>query len=157
MRSSLGRRKTVAVAVAAVAVLAAGCGSAAPSTAGTPRPTSPAASGSPQQQSAICSDAAALRTSLDRIVGFQPGKDALAGLRADLAGANRSLAALRASPGNPLSPELTALATTLKKLRTEAVHSAVTARPAGIAEALGDVKPKVRTFIAAAKAQCPEL
>jgi hypothetical protein len=155
MPSSPARWKTVTVA--AVMVLAAGCGSAAANGAGTPRPTSPAASGSPQPHSAVCSDAAALRTSLERIVSFQPGKDALVGLRADLAGANRSLAALRASPDDPLSPQLAALDTALKKLRTEAVHSAVTARPAGIAQALGDVKPKVRTFIAAAKAKCPEL
>lgn len=105
----------------------------------------------------MCSDAAALRASLERIVSFQPGKDALAGLRADLADAGTRLTALRANPNDPWSPQLTALDTTLKKLRTEAANPAVNARPAGIARVLEDVRPKVRTFIAAAKAQCPEL
>lgn len=52
---------------------------------------------------------------------------------------------------------LAALAATLRKLRAEATNRVVTARPAGIARALGDVRPKARTFIAAGKTRCPGL
>lgn len=145
-----------AMVIAATALVAA-CGHASGNGGSGSRPTSAAASSPARADSAMCQDAAALRTSLENILGYQAGKDTIAGLRADLGDANAKLAALRATRHGPWSPQLTALETALKKLQKEAANPAVLHRPAGITRVLADVRPKAQTFIAAAKAQCPEL
>jgi len=47
--------------------------------------------------SAVCRDVAALHVSVDKLLGYQPGKHTIASLRADLSEVNAKLAALRQS------------------------------------------------------------
>lgn len=157
MQSNLARWKTaLAVAVTvAVTVLAAACGSSPGSGGSTSPPGSAATTGPSQADSAMCRDATALRASLENILSYQPGTDSIASLRADLGDASTKVATLRAGSHDTLSPQLTALETALKKLRTEATNPDLLARPAGVTRALVDVRPKAQAFIAAAKTQCP--
>lgn len=153
VQSNLARWKA-AMAVA-VMVLAAACGSTSGHGGSTSPPASAATTGSPQADSTACRDAVALRASLENILSYQAGKDSIASLRADLGDANNKVATLRAAPHDTWSPQLTALETALKKLRTEAVNPDLLARPAGITRALVDVRPKAQAFITASKTQCP--
>lgn len=146
-----------AAAVAAVTALAAACGNAAAGGGHTSPAASPTATSPPQASSRMCQDAAALRTSLENIVSFQPGKDPIARLKADLGDAHTKLAALRTASHDRWAPQIAALDTSLKKLRSEAANPGLIARPAGIERALRDVGPKARSFFSAAKTQCPQL
>lgn len=146
-----------AAMVIGVATLAAACGNASGNGGTASSPSSAAATGSAHADSSICRNAVALRASLQNIVSYQPGKDSIASLRANLSDAKSRLAALRANPHDPWSPQLAALDTALKKLQSEAANPAVLSRPAGAARALTNVRPKAQSFIAAAKIQCPEL
>lgn len=153
MQSNLARWKA-AMAVS-VTVLAAACGSTPGSGGGTSPPGSAATTGTSQADSSMCRDATALRASLENILSYQPGKDSIASLRADLGDVSTKIARLRAGPHDTWSPQLTALQTALKKLRTESANPDVLARPAGVTRALLDVRPKAQAFITASKTQCP--
>lgn len=155
MQSNLVRWK--AAAVAAVMVLAAACGNAGAGSGHTSPPASPAATSPPRASADMCKDAAALRTSLENIVSFQAGKDPVARLRADLADAGTKLAALSTASHDRWGPQIAALETSLKKLRSEAINPSLTARPAGIERALRDVGPKARSLFTALNNQCPQL
>lgn len=146
-----------AAMVIGVAALAAACGHSSGNGGAASPPTSAAATGSARADSSICRNAAALRASLENIVSYQAGKDSIASVRANLSDAKSRLAALRANPHDPWSPQLAALDTALKKLQSEAANPAVLSRPAGVTRALADVRPKAQSFIAAAKTKCPEL
>jgi hypothetical protein len=98
-----------------------------------------------------------LRTSLENILSYNAATASIASLRADLGDANTKLTALKADPHGTWSPELTALETALKKLKSAATNPVLQARAAGIVRALADVGPKARTFFAAVKSQCPQL
>jgi hypothetical protein len=153
MRRNLVWKTAMAVAVTA---LAAACGGGTGNAGHTSPPASPAVTGTAGADSVTCQLAGALRTSLDNIVSFKPGSS-IAGLRADLGDAQNRLARLKASPDDPWSPQLTALETSLKKLRTEATNPVLTARTAGVTKALADARPKAQSFITAAKAHCPQM
>lgn len=155
MQSNLATWKAAVVIAATVLAAACGSGSGNGGTASHPPPA--AGTGSARADSATCQDAAALRASLQNIQGYLAGKDSIASLRADLADANTKLAALKAKGDSAWGPQLAALETALKKLRTEATNPAVLARPAGVIQALADVRPKAQSFINAVKTQCAQL
>jgi hypothetical protein len=143
----------VVLAVAA-ALLGAGCSSGGYGGASSP---------SPSPTSVVCSDAAALRSSLAQIGHLSASAGALDKLKTDLARVRADLTRLRTDAGSEwkaqideLSAALATLQTTLKNINNQpsatAAAQAVSTQLAAVTTKAGDLLHKVSTRCPAASA-----
>ncbi len=105
-------------------------------------PSAAATLGTFPTNSAVCRDVAALHASVDRLLGYRPGKNTIASLKADLSEVNTKLAALRQSAHCTLSAQRGPLQAALSNLRDEVTAAVGTGQVSGIVRALGDVRVK---------------
>jgi hypothetical protein len=142
------------------ALLVAGCGSSsssasAPSAAPASSTRAPSAAASPS--SAICDDAAALRTSLQQLGQVKVGKGAASTLAPDMLNVKTNLTTLISSAGSEwtsqtgaLKTAIDGLGTAVTSLRSQPSLSAVTT----VQTALGGVTTAARNLNDAAKVRC---
>jgi hypothetical protein len=155
MRRHLATGKAITVA-AVVTVLMAGCGAAAIKAGNaTSSPSAVAAPGTAQADSAVCQHVAALHTSVERLLSYQPGKNTIASLKYDLNDVNTKLVALRQGAPDPLSTQTGPLAAAVRNAQSAVTASVGTGQVASIMRTLGDVRAKAQNLFAAAKAECP--
>ena len=154
------RWKLVIIA-AALALLAAGCGSgggasSAPSTATSSSTTaSPAASPS---NSVLCADAAALRASLDKLRQVKVGAGTVNEITADLSDVKAALTTFTNNAQGQWQAQTSSLDSALAKLRTSvsnlAAHPGVSTA-AGVVAAFGAVNTAAQSLLAAVNTSCP--
>ncbi len=153
-----GRR--LALAVCGLALLA-GCGSGSTSSSSSPSAaasaTSSSAAPSPSD-SALCADAAALRSSLDQLrhVSVQPG--AVSQITADLNNVKAALTTLVTSAHGQFQAQTSALSAALDTLKTAV--SSLGASPgvstvSGVVSALGKANTAAQNLLAAVNTDCP--
>jgi hypothetical protein len=153
-----GRR--LALAVCGLALLA-GCGSGSASSSSSPSAaasaTTSSAAPSPSD-SALCADAAALRSSLDQLrhVSVQPG--AVSQITADLNNVKAALTTLVTSAHGQFQAQTSALSAALDTLKTAV--SSLGASPgvstvSGVVSALGKVNTAAQNLLAAVNTDCP--
>jgi hypothetical protein len=118
-------------------------------------PSATATPGTFSANSAVCQDVAALHASVDRLLGYRPGKNTIASLKADLSEVNIKLVALRQSAHDTLSAQRGPLQAALNNLRDEVTAAVGTGQVSGIVRALGDVRVKAQNLFTAAMAECP--
>jgi hypothetical protein len=148
------------LAVCGLALLA-GCGSGSASSSSSPSAaasaTSSSAAPSPSD-SALCADAAALRSSLDQLrhVSVQPG--AVSQITADLNNVKAALTTLVTSAHGQFQAQTSALSAALDTLKTAV--SSLGASPgvstvSGVVSALGKVNTAAQNLLAAVNTDCP--
>jgi hypothetical protein len=145
-----------ATVAAAVLMLVTACGpTVIKSTSSARSPSAAVTPGTFSADSAVCRDVAALHASVDRLLGYQPGKHTIASLRADLSEVNAKLTALRQSAHGTLSAQRGPLQAALSNLSGQVTAAVGTGQVSGIMRALGEVRVKARNLFTAAKAECP--
>jgi hypothetical protein len=149
-----GRR--LALAACGLALLA-GCGSGSTSSSSSPSATSSSAAASPSG-SALCADAAALRSSLDQLrhVSVQPG--AVSQITANLNNVKAALTTLVTNAHGRFQAQTSALSAALDTLKTAV--SSLGASPgvstvSGVVSALGQVNTASQNLLAAVNTDCP--
>ena len=153
-------RRRLALAVCGLALLA-GCGSGSTSSSSSPSAaaaaTSSSAAPSPSD-SALCADAADLRSSLDQLrhVSVQPG--AVSQITADLNNVKAALTTLVTSAHGQFQAQTSALSAALDTLKTAV--SSLGASPgvstvSGVVSALGKVNTAAQNLLAAVNTDCP--
>jgi hypothetical protein len=155
-------RRRLALAVCGLALLA-GCGSgstsssSSPSAAASAPATSSSAAASPSG-SALCADAAALRSSLDQLrrVNVQPG--AVSQITANVNDVKAALATLVTNAHGRFQSQTSALSAALDTLKTAV--SSLGASPgvstvSGVVSALGQVNTAAQNLLAAVNTDCP--
>jgi hypothetical protein len=164
-RTGLARWKLVMIA-GGFALLAAGCGSGG--TSGTPSsptsssttaspPTSPSAPASPST-SVLCTGAAALRTSLDKLRTVNVGAGTVNQITANLNGVQTALTNFVNNARGQWKAQTSALKLALTTLRASvsnlAAHPGVSAVSSVVA-ALGGVNTAAQNLLAAVNTSCP--
>jgi hypothetical protein len=123
---SRGARWKLATIACGLALLTAGCGSSSSasssaSTASSGAASSPAASAAASaSDSALCADAATLRTSLDNLRNINVGTGAVSQIRANLSDVSAALTTLVSNAHGQWQAQTSALSTALSKLGTAA-------------------------------------
>jgi len=147
-----------------VMLLTVACGSGSSTAASAPSSSAPAsasasASASPAS-SALCADAAALRTALAKLTQVKAGKGAVNEIKADLAGVETAATSLASeakgqfrAQTSSLKSALTSLGTAVQKLAASPSASAV----ASVATALGQVTSAAEHLFAAVGKRCPSV
>jgi hypothetical protein len=149
------------VLVAAVALLGAGCSSGG--YGGSSSASSAASSPSASPTSVVCTDAAALRSSIAQIGHLSASAGALDKLKTDLAQVRADLTRLRTDAGgewkaqiDELSAALATLQTTLKNINNQpsatAAAQAVSTQLAAVTTKAGDLLHKISVRCPAASA-----
>jgi hypothetical protein len=159
-----------AAVLLATGLLAAGCGSnssqgggADTTTPTTPSPatSSPSTPASTSTASAeLCTDAAALQASLDRLVTITVGPGAVTELQNDLKDVQASLTTLVNGARAEWQDEITALQASLTTLQTavqQLASSPSSSTVAAARTALSGVGTAARNLFAAVSASCPSL
>ena len=153
--------KTAAVAAGA-ALLVAACGSNGGLYGGSSPSTSPAAPSpaAPGTTSAVCQDAAALRTSIDTLTHVQVGQGMEDEIKSDLADVKAKLATFKAQAHGQWQSQTNALSASLTKLQTEV--SKLTSNPSASAvsatvSALRDVSAAAGSLLSAVGQRCPSV
>jgi hypothetical protein len=150
---------TIACGLALLA--AAGCGSSSTSSAGTPAgAASSSASGASSPapaSSALCADAAALRTSLDKLRHVNVGAGMVTEITADLNEVKTALTTLVNDAHGQWQAQTSSLSSALDKLRTAVSNLA--ANPGagaitGVVAALGEVNTAAQNLLAAVNTSC---
>jgi hypothetical protein len=154
--------RRLALAACGLALLA-GCGSgstsssSSPSAAASAPATSSSAAASPSG-SALCADAAALRSSLDQLrhVSVQPG--AVSQITANLNNVKAALTTLVTNAHGRFQAQTSALSAALDTLKTAV--SSLGASPgvstvSGVVSALGQVNTAAQNLLAAVNTDCP--
>jgi hypothetical protein len=152
-----------AVAVAAgAALLAAACGSSGtPSGGSSPSTTSAApSSAAPSPTSAVCQDAAALRTSIDTLTHVNVGQGMGDEIKSDLADVKAKLNTLITQAHGQWQTQTSALSASLDKLQTAV--SNLTSNPsastvAATVTALRDVSSSAGSLLTAIGTKCPSV
>lgn len=142
--------------VCGLALLAAGCGSSASSSGSTPAAS--ATSSSAPANSALCADAAALRTSLDKLRHVSVGAGMVNEITADLNEAKTALTTLVTDAHGQWQAQTSELSSALAKLGTAV--SDLAAHPgagavSGVVAALGEVSTAAQNLLAAVNTSCP--
>jgi hypothetical protein len=153
-------RRRLALTGCGLALLA-GCGSGSSSPASSPSAAAPATSSSAAASpsgSALCADAAALRTSLDQLrrVNVQPG--AVSQITANLNAVKAALTTLVTNAHGQFQTQTSALSAALDTLKTAV--SSLGASPgvstvSGVVSALGQVNTAAQNLLAAVNTDCP--
>jgi prophage DNA circulation protein len=147
---------TLAVALASLMMLAAGCGSSGggTSSASTPSPTASSTTG--QANSLTCQDADALRTSLTNLTNVKVGSGASDALSANLKDVKAKLTTLANDAGGEWSAQVSGLKTSLTGLQTAVTGlSNGTSSLGNVVTALGGVKNSAQDLLTAAGKRCP--
>jgi len=154
-----GRR--LALAVCGLALLV-GCGSGSTSSSSSPSasataPSSSSAAASPSG-SALCADAAALRSSLDQLRHVSVQSGAVSQITADLNNVKAALTTLVTSAHGQFQAQTSALSAALDTLKTAV--SSLGASPgvstvSGVVSALGKVNTAAQNLLAAINTDCP--
>jgi hypothetical protein len=150
--------------VCGLALLAAGCGSSGTPSGSTlastasPGSTPASAASSPAPaSSALCADAAALRTSLDKLRHISVGAGTVSELTADLNQVKTALTTFVNDAHGQWQAQTSALSSALAKLRTSvsnlAAHPGVSA-VSGVVAALGEVNTAGQNLLAAVNPSC---
>ena len=154
-------RCTAAAVAAGITLTAAGCGSggsgsgsASPSPAASHPASSPALT--PQANSALCQDAAALRGSLASLTHLSMGQDALQEATADLRDVQARLGTLAGDGHSVFSVQIHALKSALTELRTSvAALGRGTGSVTSATTAFGGVSTAAQDLFAAMDPRCP--
>ena len=144
-----------------VMLLTVACGSGSSSTAASaPSSSAPASASASPASSALCADAAALRTALGKLTQVKAGKGAVNEIKADLAGVETAATSLASeakgqfrAQTSSLKSALTSLGTAVQKLAASPSASAV----ASVATALGQVTSAAEHLFAAVGKRCPSV
>jgi hypothetical protein len=144
----------------ALALLAASCGSGG-STSSTPSTaTSSSATASPTtsaSDSVLCTDAAALRASLDKLRQVRVGAGTVSEITADLSGVKTALTTFTSNARGQWQAQTSALSSALAKLTTSvsnlAAHPGVGA-VSGVVSALGEVNTAAQNLLAVVNTSC---
>ena len=158
MTGTAGRR--LALAACGLALLA-GCGSGSTSSSSSPSAaasaTSSSAAPSPSD-SALCADAAALRSSLDQLRHVNVQSGAVSQITANLNNVKAALTTLVTSAHGQFQAQTSALSAALDTLKTAV--SSLGASPgvstvSGVVSALGKVNTAAQNLLAAINTDCP--
>ena len=147
---------TFTAAVAALMMLAVGCGSSGggTSSASTPSPTASSTTG--QANSLICQDVDALRTSLTSLTNIKVGSGASDALSANLKDVKAKLTTLSTDAGGEFSAQISGLKTSLTALQTAVTGlSNGTSSIGNVVTTLGGVKNSAQDLLTAAGKRCP--
>src|SRR5215470_1088947 len=152
-----------AVVAAGAALLVAGCGSSGGLYGGgspSGRTTSAAAPATLSPTSAVCQDAAALRTSIDTLTHVQVGQGMGDEIKSDLADVKAKLATFKAQAHGQWQSQTNALSASLTKLQTEV--SKLTSNPSASAvsatvSALREVSASAGSLLSAIGTKCPSV
>jgi hypothetical protein len=146
--------------VCGLALLAAGCGSSGSSSGSAASSSAPAsaASSSAPANSALCADAAALRTSLDKLRRVNVGAGMADEITANLNEVKTALTTLVNDAHGQWQPQASALSSALAKLGTSVSNLA--AHPGAgpvsdVVAALGEVNTAAQNLLAAVNTSCP--
>ncbi len=154
------RGHLAAVAAGLALLAAAGCGSGS-STSSASAPAISAASSSsaasPAATSVLCTDAAALRSSLSKLTHLNVGAGTAAEIKTNLAGVQASLTTFVNDAKGQWQAETSALKSANAKLETAA--KSLTSNPsvsavASVTTALGDVNTAAQNLLAAVNTHC---
>jgi len=152
----------IAVVTAAAGLLSAACGSSttSPASGGGASPThSPAAATSPAAgpASALCQDAAALRTSLDTLTHVKIGKGTVNEIKSDLANVETKLRAFTATAKGQFQAQTSGLKAALDKFKKTIsdlkAHPSVSTVSAAVT-ALREVSAAAGSLLSAVGPQC---
>jgi len=151
-----------AVTVIGAGLLAAACGSGgSPSSGSSPSSAAPASSSAaPGPTSALCQDAAALRTSIDNLTHLTVGKGMGDQIKADLADVKAKLTAFTAQAQGQWQSQTSDLTASLSKLQTAA--SNLTSNPSAstvsaTVSALREVSASAGSLLSAIGTKCPSV
>jgi hypothetical protein len=141
-----------------VVLLTAACGSSSSSTASSGS-SSPAAAPS-TASSALCADAAALRTALGKLTKIQAsaGQGAVNEVKADLANVKSAATTFASDAKGEWQPQTSALKSGLTSLQTEVQKLAANPTTAGVSSvvtALGQVTTAAEQLLTAVGKDCP--
>jgi hypothetical protein len=161
---SRGARWKLATIACGLALLTAGCGSSSSasssaSTASSGTASSAAASAAASaSDSALCADAATLRTSLDNLRNINVGTGAVSQIRANLSDVSTALTTLVSNAHGQWQAQTSALSTALSKLGTAV--SDLAAHPgastvSGAVTAIRGVTTAGQNLLAALNTTCP--
>lgn len=148
---------TFTAAVAALVMLAAGCGSSgSTSSPSTPSPSATSTAGTSQANSLICQDVDALRTSLTNLTQVNVGSGASAALTANLKDVKAKLTTLAGDAGGEWNAQISGLKTSLTALQTAVTGlSNGTSSLSNVVTTLGGVKTSAQDLLTAAAKRCP--
>ena len=150
-----------------VALMTVACGSSSSSTASggssSPAAASPPAAATPSvsaASSALCADAAALRTSLDKLTHIQAGagKGAVDEVKTDLADVKTAATSFASDAKGQWQSQTSSLKSALTSLQTEVQKLAANPSTAGVSSvvtALGQVTTAASQLFAAVGKDCP--
>jgi hypothetical protein len=156
-----------AAVLLATGLLVAGCGSSSGQGGGTPAPapspttptpSTPASTATASAQ--VCTDAAALQASVDRLVTITVGPGAVTELQNDLKDVQSSLTTLVDGARTEWQDEIAALQASLTTLQTalqQLASSPGSSTVAATRTALSGVGSAARNLFAAVSASCPSL
>jgi hypothetical protein len=160
--SVTGRARWGLAAIACgVALMTAACGSSSSSTAsGASSPTAAAAPSVSGAGSARCADAAALRTSLDKLTHIQAGagQGAVNEVKADLADVKTAATSFANDAKGRWQSQTSSLTSALTSLQTEVQKLAANPSTAAVSSAftaLGQVATAAEQLFAAVGKHCP--
>ena len=160
-RNSRVPRWQLAAIVGGIALLSAACNSGSSSTAaGAPSSSAPASASASPPSSALCADAAALRTALDKLTHIQPrgGQGAVNEIKADLTGVKKAATAFANDASGQWQTQTSSLKSSLASLQTAV--SKLGANPSttavkAVVTAFGEVTTAAADLFAAVGKQCP--
>ncbi len=142
-------------------LLAAGCGSGGATSSTPPSAASSSATASPADSSSnsvLCTDAAALRASLDKLRQVRVGAGTVNEITADLNGVKTALTTFTNNARGQWQTQTSSLDSALTKLKTSVsnlvAHPGVSSASAVVA-ALGEVNTAAQNLLAAVNTSCP--
>ena len=142
------------ILVAAVALLGAACSSGGGSPASSPSPSASASA-----SAAVCTDVAALRSSVAEIGHLSANASALAKLKTDVARIRANLDALRATASSQWHAQIDALTSSLSTLQKTLTNLGSQSSPVAAAKAvstdLAAVTSDASSLLRAASTRCP--
>ena len=143
-----------------VALLTVACGSSSSTASGASSPPAAASSSVPAASSALCGDAAALRTSLDKLTHIQAGagQGAVNEVKADLANVKTAATSFANDAKGQWQSQTSSLKSALTSLQTAVQNVAANPTAAGVSSvvtALGQVTTAAGHLFAAVGKDCP--
>ena len=153
-------RWRLAAIVGGIALLTVACGSSSSTASGGPASPAAASPSVPAASSALCADAAALRTSLGNLTKIQAsaGQGAVNEVKTDLAEVKTAVTNFANDAKGQWQPQTSSLKSALTSLQTEVQKLAAnptTAGVPGVVTALGQVSTAAQQLFAAVGKDCP--
>jgi hypothetical protein len=154
-----GRWRLAAIA-GGVALLTVACGSSSSTASGGSSPPAAASPSVPAASSALCADAAALRTALGKLTKIQasPGQGAVNEVKTDLAEVKTAVTNFTNDAKGQWQPQTSSLKSALTSLQSEVQKLAANPTTAGVSSvvtALGQVSTAAQQLFAAVGKDCP--